>query len=329
MEVKLSNRIRILSLICTIFVVYRHAYIVPALLNENDVPIYVLKTREVLSRITSLAVPVFFIISGFFFFRHDYYGINDYGSMIMKKVRSLLIPFLVWNMVGGIALYLEHSPQFGGDIESVLLNLFQSHWYGPLWYVRDLMIWMLLYPIYGWLVNFRYNLPFWLVVAIAFYYWIPVASNVMAIEGLLFFLIGGWLSKHESFVTYKIPRPILVCLVLLWIAWSYCSPLLMEISLYKFYVLLGIVVLWQIVQRISVKTKMLDESHYSFFLYVTHIYILKIFKVLVATKFYGNGVVALLVYLLGPLLAIFLLYHIGKFCKYHMGIIYQFAVGGR
>lgn len=71
--------------------------------------------------------------------------------MLKKKAKTLLIPFIFWNIVGGGILCLYNRAQVGDSIVNCVQQLFMSNWYGPLWYVRDLMTLMLLVPLYGWI----------------------------------------------------------------------------------------------------------------------------------------------------------------------------------
>ena len=330
MDERVSNQIRLLSLVCTIFVVYRHAYTDQVFFAGGIVPNYLQEVRCFLSRVTSLAVPSFFLISGLFFFRHNYYRDGLYASMLKKKVRTLLIPFLIWNIVGGIALFTEKSPLLGCTINERISNLFLSHWYGPLWYVRDLMIWMLLYPIYGWIFKVNCKILYAIVFAYVYYCWIPIGSNLMAYEVLLFFFLGGILSKYEHILHYKMSNRLLTPLAIVWLSWSMFTPLLLSIWSYKMYVCIGIILLWQVTKRINVLSKRtLKMSQESFLLYVTHIYVLKIIKEIVAVSFYNNGIAALLTYLLGPIVAVSLISCCGYVWKVYFPKSYEIALGGR
>lgn len=330
MDATISKQIRILSLVCTIFVVYRHAYTDQAFFSDGIVPSYMLYIRVFLSKITSLAVPTFFVISGIFFFRRSYLKTSSYIGMIKKKTRTLLTPFLLWNIMAGMALYVENPTLLGGNFFDGLTNLFLSRWYGPLWYVRDLMIWMLLYPIYGWIIMRRCNVVLMICLLLVYYYWVPVASNLMALEGLLFFLIGGFLSCREKLLQYIFPTKLILFFSIIWLVCSLIPDFLVSIWAYKVYVVIGIFLLWQTVKHgESLTNLILPLTQYSFLLYVTHIYVLKLIKDMVALSFYGNGVAALLTYLLSPLLTIFVLYFLGEKWKNYLPKSYTWALGGR
>ena len=100
-DMELSSKIKIASLLCTMMVVYRHSLNYLAFFNSwtgHGISGFV---EDGVSLLTEIAVPYFFIISGFFFFRISYYEKNNYFKMLKKKAKTLLIPFIFWNIVGG------------------------------------------------------------------------------------------------------------------------------------------------------------------------------------------------------------------------------------
>ena len=58
---------------------------------------------------TEVAVPFFFIVSGFFFMRYAYTSINEYFDMVKKKTKTLFVHFVLWNVLGIIPLLLTLS----------------------------------------------------------------------------------------------------------------------------------------------------------------------------------------------------------------------------
>lgn len=130
------------------------------------------------------AVPMFFLISGYlFFYRMDTWRWEEYGGKLRRRVRTLLVPYLVWNLL--YCLYLIW-PQLWlvitgeapcsvwlGRINTLggLRMLWDSHvisrsthfmglYYAstapvlvPLWFLRDLMVMVLFAPLVYWLVR--------------------------------------------------------------------------------------------------------------------------------------------------------------------------------
>lgn len=137
------------------------------------------------SVVASTAVPLFFFFSGFLFFFRSEFSTKIYQHKIHSRIRSLLIPFLIWNIITiayqMIKLLPFLSSVFPGsyktEIHFSLIRLFNTffnntHCNGilvspleytmtetnnepypidiPLWYIRDLMILVILSPIVYW-----------------------------------------------------------------------------------------------------------------------------------------------------------------------------------
>ena len=98
MNKDLSDRIKMASFICTIMVILRHSLNHMAFWGEwrGDLLAGVIESGS--STVTEIAVPYFFLVSGFFFFKHSYYEKGEYLTMLKKKGYTLLIPYLIWNV---------------------------------------------------------------------------------------------------------------------------------------------------------------------------------------------------------------------------------------
>ena len=52
-----------------------------------------------LAAIFNVAVPVFFLISGYYFFYGHEYCKEEYFRKLIKRSRTLLLPYLIWNLL--------------------------------------------------------------------------------------------------------------------------------------------------------------------------------------------------------------------------------------
>lgn len=110
----LSKKIKFLSFFAMIGVVYCHAY------NYFD---RFLQSRTVLSEganpgamlqffiingLVRFAVPLFFIFSGYLFFVHFEFTWKGYLQKVLKRVRTLVVPFLIWTALAGTFLYIVY-----------------------------------------------------------------------------------------------------------------------------------------------------------------------------------------------------------------------------
>ena len=132
------------------------------------------------------AVPLFYIISGYLLFRDGTFDGGTYCRKLRSRVGTLLVPYLLWNVIA-VLVTLSHSlPFFSSVFPSAhlmevhltplrLLRTFVDNywnrgilvspeWEGiasvepypadvPLWYVRDLMLMIFLSPLIQWLIQ--------------------------------------------------------------------------------------------------------------------------------------------------------------------------------
>lgn len=170
--------------------------------------------------LAALAVPAFFLISGYLFFHKvEAYHPALYAQKLKKRATSLLQPYVAWNVV---YLILIAAIQFllpqlmSGNNKAVadysladFLLCFVSMDYVnagfslapftlgpidlPLWYVRDLLLLALFSPLWYWCLT-RLKLLF---LALLFALWMQcgvVQLLCIPVSSILFFCMGGFLS---------------------------------------------------------------------------------------------------------------------------------------
>ena len=162
-----------------------------------------------------IGVPLFFIISGYlFFFRVQFDG-SIYKQKLLKRARTLLIPYLLWNLLA--ALLHDAYILFSGAAQTLIitspLRLFHdANGTGfpypinlPMWYVRDLMIMVVLSPVIFLLLN---RMGKWLVIllGIFFFFYQPLFAPdgnwcVLLSQASFFFCWGAYYGiRKENFV---------------------------------------------------------------------------------------------------------------------------------
>lgn len=138
--------------------------------------------------IMRMAVPFFFVASGFFLAGH----IDESGwwrSALRKRVSTLLMPYVVLNMVWFVVKYSIHwygVLKFGAHADTLPfewtlpLTIFGlppgGPVLGPLWYVRNLILLVVLSPLMVYVVRKSLVLS-WVFVACAFVVWTVVCGN--------------------------------------------------------------------------------------------------------------------------------------------------------
>lgn len=325
----ISNKIKIASFICTLMVVFRHSLNHIAFWNEWRGDLFAGFVEGGISILTQIAVPYFFLVSGFFFFKYSYYNSTEYLVMVRKKWNTLILPYLIWSTIGLIEQMAAREYAID-SLNKLLFDLLLSEWNGPLWYVRTLIIFMFVYPLYGWIFKINNLILYSIVIIILLYLWNPVDCGIFSSEGILFFFLGGVLHSYPFILEKKINKYFLLILSIVWIVFCFYQPLWSKV-MSNITTIGGIIIFWNLIDYISTKYSniLLNLSVFSFFIYANHIYPLKAIKITFARLYPENETVALLTYFIAPCIIVLLFTYIGKFLKKKYPRIMFFLTGGR
>lgn len=186
----------LLKVFLTIGIVFRHAELVGM---EGRSGAFDFLTRGMML-ITEACVPLFFIISGFLYFRNvpKKAGVDFFWKKTRNRFFTLLIPYLIANAFAFVCYWLAHrfAPDmisgFFGDDWNKPLFIF---WTGPvnmsLWFIRDLIIACLVAPLIYLLVRYT---RIWGVLALAAV-WIWVGGSPWY---NIWFTIGAWVAVCQG-----------------------------------------------------------------------------------------------------------------------------------
>lgn len=329
-DITLSNKIKVGMFLCTIMVLYRHSVNYLAFFNSwNGFGINKI-VQGTISSLTEIAVPFFFIVSGFFFSKYRYYKWDNYLFMVKKKFKTLFIPYVIWNIFGGLILLFYAKDEFGKSLSEVILNIFMSNWNGPMWYIRDLILIMVLVPLYNWIFIYNKWYVYIPILLILIWNWIPIDCSLLSSEALLFFLIGSVFWNHDGFIKTKMKSSSLIFFAILWLVIS-SKFTGNNIYIHKLNTFLGLFVFWNCLDMINLNKKSLiiRLSKYSFIIYAMHTYLIKFFKRLIAYFYFGNEYMALITYLLAPILVTLCILLIARKWERLSYVTYKIATGGR
>ena len=254
---------------------------------------------HVLAHIT---VPLFFFISGYLFFK----GLREwnwiqYAGKLRRRIKTLLVPYLIWNTIAIVACllievmtgsltevwnFLGQNGYWKLYWSSSVWNGARLNWLGqsaymtgpflvPLWFLRDLMVVMVLSPLLWGLFHYLKGLGLLLLVL--------CHVSLMGFGGFttttfLFFGAGAYCSLKgidPTHWTWKYRYPIYLSALVLWVIETCCNGYLSPVGnkLFPFFEIVGGMAAFNLATALVRKGAHFPPllSGSAFFIYVTHV----------------------------------------------------------
>ena len=292
-----------------ILVIFIHIDLVSTYTPSSDNPFLNPNNYHQLIRtIAAIAVPCFFMFSGYFFFnKTNEWNKKLYFLKIRTRLRTLLIPYILFNLAAIVCTILLKILKADGSIYPFLnelldnccriflnyrcwtgdadnINMFGQPLplYGPylmtLWFVRDLFVMALISPIVYHFV--KYTKIWGLGVLFFFFYtkiWIgiPGYSSRFFLTAFFFFSMGAYFSVNRKNLVITLRKYQVVWLTLAFITLALSA--FCQYNLKKFvhpiFILSGVISVVNITSFFMERGKLRVRellSKASFFVYCTH-----------------------------------------------------------
>lgn len=221
-----SETIDFLRFPLIIGVIFIHSYSLCGQFYEsNDLsgrgPFYYITTlfSDVLA---TVAVPIFFFISGYLFFRNiDVFDHSAYLDKIRKRFKSLVIPYLFWNLaVVGFYLLIGKIPAlsafvngYSPGVQDILVgrigadgtNYFPAAY--QFWFIRDLIVCVFISPVLYLIIRKTWHIGL-ILLGVGWFlgYSIPyIGTKGFSLVSMFFFSCGGWFcfQKKELIAVFE------------------------------------------------------------------------------------------------------------------------------
>ena len=212
------------------------------------------------SVVCGVAVPTFFIISGFLFFRNfDKWDWRLFRDKVRRRVSTLLLPYLLWNTVsfalvtsarlrhegvfdavevlgGGILHIFWDSNQHASETVGILGQMLPEVYplLEPMWYLRDLMMMVILSPIFYYLITKGGRL-FLAVLIMGYVFTTANIYPIMSGSAWMFYGLGAYFSIYRKQL-YTGKRAELVATSILAIALAVCLGFIDTSSIWRVHV---------------------------------------------------------------------------------------------
>ncbi len=326
-----SLRLKLLRFPPIVGVIYIHAYestisYANGTLGRADTNGLTDFIRTLISQgLARIAVPLFFLMSGYLFFASFRWSEQTYTKKVLNRTRSLLVPFLIWNGIGLAVVALAQAipatrPYFSGfgsliadysafQYLNALLGLKGYPIAYHFWFIRDLILLVLLAPVIAVILRFAF-LPFLVTLYIC---WVADMWPIMApgVVGLFFFSAGAFLAiKGTSlFALDRYGRVALVAFVPILLVDTLWHDAWYNVFFHRTGMIVGVVAALYSTRLITHSTWLTNGivrlGGASFFVYAAHEPFLRIMRMLSFHFLPLDGpYTILLIYLLLPLLVI-------------------------
>ena len=353
-----SKTIEWLRFFCVVAVVLIHSVGSP--LDGNEVISFRYGAYDTIRILFSeglcrVAVPIFFLISGYLFFvRLEEWDRNIWLKKIKKRVRTLLVPYLIWNCIAICISLLTLYTKFiikGGESPDMVawyngiggLRAFWDSGVGglpinyPLWFIRDLMVVVILTPLVFQYVK-KTGIIGLIMLYLVYVLDFKVKISGFSSEGLFFFSLGAFFAIHDIdfsilFKKHWIPAMVLACpLVAVMVLtygcnndlWGYACRLFTLVGTVS---TIGIVALLFEKQRIK-KHPLLSNS--TFLVYAAHgIIVLPIMKFILGKILPSNQLGLIIRYFMAPFMTVAILVLCYNYLSKWMPKMTAILTGGR
>lgn len=372
-----SKTISYLRFPLIVLVIYAHFDLIEHVFTYHGVqyglnfPVWFVFIINIFSEVLpQFSVAIFFLISGYLFFRWGEFDTDAYKQKLQKRARTLLVPYLLWNLVAVLfhVFYLIPGlfPNAGQEQISLtplrLFHTFFANFPGegifitphvvasnngfpypinlPMWYVRDLMVMVILSPVVFWLLN---RMDKWLVIllGLVFYLYQPLFMTdgnwgALMSQAAFFFSWGAYFAiRKENFVAHFRRYPYIPLLYLpVAVADALTRGTGYNLIIHQTGILLGTVTAFIVVAYflerncIHVNTT-LDNS--SFFVYALHTSVLfEVSKVVFIVFHLGDNVWSMFIlYFITPIFTAVLCVALYILLKRYIPFLCSLLTGGR
>ena len=346
MDRYISYKFKLMSLICMILVLYIHSGFRQ---DEIQGMTSVISVQIVISgMIGQLAVPVFFIMSGYLFSR-NIMALKDVLQKMKRRFYSLFIPFVIASMAFLIIyLILDLVPSVNKFVSSPID--FKTLFFNPfnfiycffldagggnplcfqLWFLRDLIIIVIISPLL-YIASSKIGGAIITLLLFAIYCYLQTTHHAFVLS-LFWFMLGYSCFKQVE----KLKSPYwLVLYVALYIVKLSFEDLLSEFGQPTLR-LVGVLGLWSVYDKLVGKSFELSKHKilsyfvaFNFFIYLYHEPSINFFRKIIVIVIGKNELGYLMSYLLSPLLFTLLAVILGTILKKYTPRLYSIMVGGR
>lgn len=344
----LSLKLKVLSSISIVMVLYIHMF------YTEGIGMKTLSFIEDIigDGICRIAVPLFYVISGYLFFLKMPDGVKSIFGKLKKRIHTLFIPYILTNVLTFIFFVVVNVftilvPKIDVVVNTHIFDTIKDGFWPTfklifltppiafqLWFLRDLMMVMLfspfIYLLIKWISSFKFGALFCFIVLSMLFILI---GDSLTLSAFVWFSMGAVLSISNFNLKKTVKNKSVYILFLIYLGWSiYGAYYNLSNSIMRFIPFIGIPSIWFIYDMAfgswAESTYIQEFCQYPFFIYLIHEPTLNIFKK-IPLLISSNQIMLIVCYLTIPILFYITGSIVGHLCKQHISHAYNVFVGGR
>lgn len=201
------NKVTVTNFILAVLVMFLHSQNVEqyTTVNQTFIPGFEYFVSRTLG---NLAVPCFFLISAYLFFRN--YGRDKIIGKYKSRIKSVLIPYLLWNFLYYLAFlalvafpisrYFMDTQQVEFSLQELLQAVFNYKYNGVYWFMQQLIWFVALSPVVWILMRKKAGLilPVLCVVMDCSGIYLPFPGFGIRFDMLVYWCLGCYFALHEA-----------------------------------------------------------------------------------------------------------------------------------
>lgn len=345
---KLSSYSAILALL-VILIHTDNTYIYASLSDGSLISRITSAIEWVISKdIASIAVPSFFMISGVLFYRD--FTIDKYPQKLKSRIKSLIIPFLLWNLfrfllfyvlgkLGIIERYLG-APRLVFSLENLIKGVFFYKYNLGFWFMYQLILLTLVSPVIRLLVKNKWAglvvilslVALFSTDALGSFLNVTLKKRFLLLDCTIFYIIGAYIGTHFfDFVNKKNKFTKMLAPVGI-VAGQALYILFLRTGFLLFYILFLIIssiAFWYLYDCLGVKPMHKAISSITFFIYALHGTVLEFLQAAAGHIFADSAVAALITYITFPAITLAILVFISIALKKYTPKFWSIICGAR
>ncbi len=298
---KTSIKISYVNLISTVLIVLLHSNRYKYFPETPEYERFFLDYGSML--LIGIAMGTFFALTGFLLFKDihadalDKGLLNWYSTEMKKRIKSLLVPYLVWNFIWTVFVVvityipfitsrMDSFQLYDGAILSLLQGVFWNKYNGVFWYVKSIIFLSLLSPVIY--LSLRNRFVGGICLLLSMLLMTELSGALVSAKSaflsytanhLFFFLVGAYISIHHFQLINKEYKKSFIILggimhmsaagVLCWFDMAGVSVFFLIVSLLKILRFAGFWIFADVFRNV----KAAKLARISFFIYAMHRYV--------------------------------------------------------